>query len=68
VAEWCKCEVDIALSLIFAVFLTNPSPIYVLDEVDAPLDGANLDAILPIRHGRGGGHLRHLATSTTSAV
>ena len=31
-----------ALSLIFAVFLTNPSPICVLDEVDAPLDDANL--------------------------
>ena len=31
-----------ALSLIFAVFLTNPSPISVLDEVDAPLDDANV--------------------------
>ena len=32
-----------ALSLIFAVFLTNPSPICVLDEVDAPLDDHNVD-------------------------
>ena len=31
-----------ALSIIFAVFLTNPSPICVLDEVDAPLDDANV--------------------------
>ncbi len=31
-----------ALSLIFAVFLTNPAPICVLDEVDAPLDDANV--------------------------
>ena len=31
-----------ALSLIFAVFLTNPSPICILDEVDAPLDDANV--------------------------
>ncbi len=32
-----------ALALIFAVFLTNPSPVSVLDEVDAPLDDANVD-------------------------
>jgi chromosome segregation protein len=32
-----------ALSLLFAVFLTNPAPICVLDEVDAPLDDANVE-------------------------
>jgi len=32
-----------ALSLIFAVFITNPAPICILDEVDAPLDDANVE-------------------------
>jgi chromosome segregation protein len=32
-----------AIALIFALFLTNPAPICVLDEVDAPLDDANID-------------------------
>src|SRR3546814_6142701 len=32
-----------AIALLFAVVLTNPAPICVLDEVDAPLDDANVD-------------------------
>jgi len=32
-----------ALALLFGVFLANPTPICVLDEVDAPLDDANVD-------------------------
>jgi chromosome segregation protein len=32
-----------ALALLFAAFLTNPAPVCVLDEVDAPLDDANVD-------------------------
>jgi chromosome segregation protein len=34
-----------ALALLFAVFMTNPAPICILDEVDAPLDDANVDRI-----------------------
>ena len=32
-----------AIALIFGLFLTNPAPICVLDEVDAPLDDANIE-------------------------
>jgi len=32
-----------AVALLFAVFLTNPAPVCILDEVDAPLDDANVD-------------------------
>ncbi len=39
-----------ALALIFAVFLTNPSPICVLDEVDAPLDDHNVERFCKLLH------------------
>ena len=38
---WWRTSID-SFVVVFAVFLTNPSPICVLDEVDAPLDDANV--------------------------
>ncbi|USO07643.1 MAG: AAA family ATPase [Rhodospirillales bacterium] len=34
-----------ALAMIFAMFMSNPAPVCVLDEVDAPLDDANVDRV-----------------------
>lgn len=39
-----------ATSLIFAVFMANPAPVCVLDEVDAPLDDANVDRFCQMLH------------------
>ncbi len=49
-----------ALSLLFAVFLTNPAPICVLDEVDAPLDDANVDRFCAL--------LDHISSTTGTRV
>ncbi len=45
-----------ACALIFALFLTNPSPVSVLDEVDAPLDDANVERFTRL--------LQHMADTT----
>ena len=37
-----------ALAFLFALFLARPSPFYVLDEVDAPLDDANIERFLAL--------------------
>jgi len=39
-----------AVALIFAIFLTNPAPICVLDEVDTPLDDANVERFCELLH------------------
>jgi chromosome segregation protein len=39
-----------AVALIFAIFLTNPAPICVLDEVDAPLDDSNVERFCELLH------------------
>ena len=44
------------LAIIFAVFLTNPSPICILDEVDAPLDDSNVSRFCDL--------LRHIVSKT----
>lgn len=43
-----------AVALIFAIFLTNPAPICVLDEVDAPLDDANVERFCELLKGMTG--------------
>ena len=45
-----------AIALIFALFRTNPAPICVLDEVDAPLDDANVERFTRL--------LKHMAETT----
>ena len=38
----------VALAFVFAVFLARPSPFYILDEVEAALDDANIDRFLQL--------------------
>ena len=45
-----------AIALIFAMFMTNPAPLCVLDEIDAPLDDANVDRVCNV--------LEHIAATT----
>ena len=53
-----------ASALIFAVFLSNPAPVCVLDEVDAPLDDANVDRYCRmLKHMRGLTETRFLVIS-----
>ena len=53
-----------ALSLLFAVFMTNPAPICVLDEVDAPLDDANVERLCDLLDGMAqGGDTRFLVVT-----
>ena len=40
----------VALAFVFAVFLARPSPFYILDEVEAALDDANIDRFLQLVH------------------
>lgn len=52
-----------ALALIFAVFLANPAPVCFLDEVDAPLDDANIERFCALLD-----QMRHRATTRFIAI
>ena len=55
-----------ALALIFAVFLTNPAPICVLDEVDAPLDDYNVERFCDLLHEMTGSTETRFSSSPTT--
>ena len=55
-----------ALALIFAVFLTNPAPICVLDEVDAPLDDHNVERFCDLLDEMGRSPTRASSSSRTT--